>query len=151
MRTSHRAKFFRGFINSLGAIAIATLSAGHARADQVSIYGPDADKFMTALENMGVLSNFDNSGGFVMQVKELDCYVPVVPNPKAHCYAFEATESGEIFDESLLSKTVYNLLENYGAGYDDGSVGASKAGLYDLSCYRLISTGETSCSGRTKI
>ncbi len=121
-----------------------------ARAEQVSIYGPDADKFMTSLESMGILSAFDNSGGFVMRLKELDCYVPVVPNPKAHCFALEATESGETFDDSRESRTVYNLLVNYGAAYDDGSVGASKAGLFDVSCYRLISTGETSCSGRTK-
>ena len=127
------------------------MCAGMARAEQVSIYGPDADKFMTSLESMGVLSSFDNNGGFVMQLKELDCYVPVVPNPKANCFALEATESGETFDDSRESRTVYNMLVNYGASYDDGSVGASKAGLFDVSCYRLISTGETSCTGRTKM
>lgn len=137
-------------ILSLAATAL-MFCAQQARADVINIYGPDAGKLMEALEAMGVLAKFDNSGGFVMQVRDLDCYVPVVPNPKAHCYAYEATESGETFDESPNSKTTYNILENYGAGYDDGSVGAMKAGLLDLSCYRLISTGETSCSGKTKL
>lgn len=124
-------------------------SGANAQAAEITITGADGNQLMTALEDMGIVTTYDHNGGYLMLMAEVDCYMPVVPNPKAHCYVMESTQSAEIFDDGNLSTIVYSILKRNGGEYNDGSVGAVKVGLTQMSCYRST-YGRPNCTGQAK-
>ncbi len=137
------------YISAIVILLFLAACGAKAHAATVTIDGPEGFQLMSALESMGVLVTYDNNNGFLMETSDVDCYQPVVPNPKAHCYVLDAVQSSEIFDDGTPSETVFAILKNNGAQYNDGSVGAVKVGLWQMSCYRGAYDQPT-CSGQTK-
>lgn len=131
-----------------GTIAAMTLSQS-AFSASVIIRGNDAGNLMSALTAIGVTTLTDDHGGQTIDIRQIDCYQPVVPNPQAHCYVQEYYQLNEFIDESKYATAIFEVLEKNYLTYDDGSVGANKVGIRNMTCYLGLLSEVAECEGET--
>jgi len=114
---------------------------------RIVIRGYNALTMFDVLDKSGLQKiTFENLA--MIAASKVECYLPVIPDPEAKCTILSLADEQFYLEIQNGSGSLYEVLVAAGAGFDDGSVGAIKAGLKNVLCIESLEEhSETYCEG----
>jgi hypothetical protein len=112
---------------------------------EISLTGTQADDLFAALQRVGVVDNSERLGATTLIASEIECMTPVVSNPVTTCRLYTASSTLNMSPADALK---VNLILSTSVGrVSNGTVGATTARAYSISCSKIVYPGATAtCS-----